>query len=942
MKINILALILLSVSLNAQQSGSAFYKSAVMNGNNIQTVFGNWGVIGQPGDMRPRGSWLKEANGYIGDNCLIIGIEFPIRDYNNDGKVDTVHSVITSPISRPASSYDTDDNSGGGKPWTFMPVEGFFNHLKTSVAMSNDPTTWPNAWSNSWKGINGGNAINANLETYFQMDDQNDVRFSSAANNPNGIAYHPDSLNPMRNGAGLRVDVRYLQYNHPLFNDILFRVYDITNESSFDYTKVFSGHLTGTLIGITGSQNFNEYDDDYSILYKKENVVVSGDFDNNALRNPFWKGPVGKTGEAFLQTSAGETVASYIYFTPSNAISLGNDENLWNQFGPGHYSAPKSIINDTTALYGQDGDYIFGSHYFQLPSKSTKRVISAITYDYSTSGIFQKIKLGKVLAQNNFDLPKLISQLSLPAFSFARILTSVAPIQWPAHNPSGTTEIYFSPDAGATWLTLAEGLSDNGEFMWNTANTSDCAFGKLRIFFKDSAGKFNDVMESGQNITINNAGNGSPFIKILSAPNDSSTVTAAIFPVQILAGDPDNKNLTAAIYYSTGGSFIKHQELMVASDTLPQNIPLNIAEMPNSTKFRLKIEVTDGAMFWFDSTESFVKNTPRNIAAQSNMTVLSGTTQAKISLGVVDKSKTTSDTYIVSFTDTAALKPKKVTVFNATKNITKLDRVDFDPGTELPPFDGVRMSIDDPGTKLDTVYWNRKDSLPPVIMVVPLEILDASNIMTYGYANPKDYQIVFGAKGVTTDLAPFLGFKTPPESVDVNVVERASGKQVEFFLSSISPSNMVFVFVENIPGKKRLTWYVSLVGDQNTGIPKQGDTITIITTRGISIYDSLQIKNVSLGVNEPAAIPEQYSLSQNYPNPFNPTTTIQYGIPVPGPVRITVYDMLGREVLTIRRHHHQQGTYSVQVNATNLSSGIYLYQLTAGGHSKVKKMLVIK
>ncbi|MFZ4621526.1 MAG: T9SS type A sorting domain-containing protein [Bacteroidota bacterium] len=913
-----------------------------MNGNNIRTVFGNWGVIGQPVDTRPRGTWPKATNGYLGDNSLLIGVEFPIRDYNGDGKPDTIHSVVTSPISRPASSFDTNDKSSGGIPWTFMPVDGFFNPAQTSAAMSNDPSTWPSSWAGSWKGLNGANTTVADLESYFQLDDQNDVRFFYAANNPKGMVYLPDTLNLLRKGAGLRVDVRYLQYTHPLFNDILFRVYDITNESSYDYNKVFAGHLTGTLIGVFGPQYFNEYDDDYSILYKKENVVVAGDFDNNNYRNPFWRGSVGKIGEALLQTSVGESIASYMYFTPSNSISLGDDELLWKQFGPGYHSVPQSIVNDTTVLYGQDGDYTFGSKYFSIPSKGKKRIVTAIAYDYFSPGIFQKIKLGKVLAQKNFNLSNVLSQLSLPAFSFARTLAAVVPIQWPIHNPSGTTEIYFSPDAGATWITIGEGSQDKGEFLWNTATTSDCAFGKLRIFFKDSAGTYNGVMESGTSISVNNNGNGTPFVKIVSGPTEASTVTAATLPLQILAGDPDNKNLTARIYYSVGGNFIKHQELAVVSDTVPQNIALSVAEMPNSTKFKLKIELTDGLVFWSDSTEPFVKNTPRNIAAQSNVKILSGSTQAKITLGIVDKSKTTSDTYIVSFTDTTALKPKTVTVFNATKNITPLDHVDLMPGTEMPIFDGIRLSIDDPGTQKDTAYWSRKDSLPPAITIAPIEILNPSNEEVYGYANPKDYKIIFGAKGITVDLAPYVGYSTPPESVNVNVVEKGSGKPIEFYFDRSIPNIIPFYFVENILGKKRITWFVNIAANNDHEIPRYGDTVTIITKKGISIYDSLQIKNVSLGVEERSSHPEQYSLSQNYPNPFNPTTTIQYGISHAGPVRITVYDLLGREVMTIRQQHQQPGTFSIVVDASHLSSGVYLYQLSATGFSEVKKMTVIK
>jgi hypothetical protein len=96
----------------------------VHNANRVKSVFGNWGVIGQPGDTRPRGAWIYSTNGYVGDVSLIVGAEVKTAGQ-------TFHSVVTSPVSRPASSFDTDDKSGGGKPWTFMPVSGYFNPCKT-------------------------------------------------------------------------------------------------------------------------------------------------------------------------------------------------------------------------------------------------------------------------------------------------------------------------------------------------------------------------------------------------------------------------------------------------------------------------------------------------------------------------------------------------------------------------------------------------------------------------------------------------------------------------------------------------------------------------------------------------------------------------------------------------------------------------------------------
>lgn len=89
-------------------------------------------------------------------------------------------------------------------------------------------------------------------------------------------------------------------------------------------------------------------------------------------------------------------------------------------------------------------------------------------------------------------------------------------------------------------------------------------------------------------------------------------------------------------------------------------------------------------------------------------------------------------------------------------------------------------------------------------------------------------------------------------------------------------------------------------------------------------------------------VPEAFVLLQNYPNPFNPSTNINYSIPQSGLVSLKVYDALGREVATLINEEKTAGTYNLQFNATNLSSGIYFYKLQTGSFVDTKKMILIK
>ena len=89
-------------------------------------------------------------------------------------------------------------------------------------------------------------------------------------------------------------------------------------------------------------------------------------------------------------------------------------------------------------------------------------------------------------------------------------------------------------------------------------------------------------------------------------------------------------------------------------------------------------------------------------------------------------------------------------------------------------------------------------------------------------------------------------------------------------------------------------------------------------------------------------IPASYKLEQNFPNPFNPSTTIKYSVQKEGLVKITLYDVLGREVTTLVNEVKPVGHYEVNFNASNLTSGVYFYRMQAGNFVQAKKMILMK
>jgi hypothetical protein len=96
------------------------------------------------------------------------------------------------------------------------------------------------------------------------------------------------------------------------------------------------------------------------------------------------------------------------------------------------------------------------------------------------------------------------------------------------------------------------------------------------------------------------------------------------------------------------------------------------------------------------------------------------------------------------------------------------------------------------------------------------------------------------------------------------------------------------------------------------------------------------------GVTQASALPSEFRLEQNYPNPFNPSTRITFVLPSSAKTSLEVFNMLGQKVATLMNGFATAGAHEVQFDAAHLASGVYLYRLTSGTFTDVKKLMLVK
>ncbi len=374
---------------------------ATVNANLVRTTIMNYGISGRQSsnpDQVPYEWPVNSNHHYLAMAALITGSE-----------VQTTGGEIGPLVTLPFRS----DASGNSIAWE--PVPEYTNPNASSLAVSNDYLTWPECWNNmmedpedpgwcgSWNSYFGKNFFVNGVETYSRISDDQNYN--------EGYTYYPDTTDYSRQGAGLLVDCRTIEWNVPELEDIVFHIFSIKNDGTESLSTNSVGLWIADLVGGDG----DSIDD--QIGYDLENQLVWSQDADGIGNSEFGSDPVGVVGIQFLETPDNNGLTS-VGYDPAGSIPVNNSNQLWNL-----YLTPGVFTVEPPGGY-PPGDYdIFASTgYFSLDPGEIKEFIVAVVMGEDMADMQTNAEAARIFHENGYLQPSqsAILELSLnPEFVYA-------------------------------------------------------------------------------------------------------------------------------------------------------------------------------------------------------------------------------------------------------------------------------------------------------------------------------------------------------------------------------------------------------------------------------------------------------------------------------------------------------------------------------------------
>ncbi len=918
--------------LCSDQYGDIHFRSeGILDGNDIRTLFDNVGQISH-WPNQPSGEWIKGTGHTYLDGFTF----FVAAEVKAPGNNEMVH---------PLEIYYrewVDKDPVTGQLWTFLPVPGYSNPSVSSPAVSNNFSSWPEVWpaalqltedwNGHWFGYFGKDNFYPSQESFYVMDDSKDAEYSRTPYN-----YFPIAQDQNRKGLGLRVEVRTLQWYYPFAQDILFIHHDVYNISDYDYEKALTGFYIDPGVGGT-----NDSGDDCVEYEENSNMVYA--FDGNGFGVPD-NYPTGYCGVAYLETPLKDEEqvglsSLWVYRLGDGGVGGGwpkDDESIWQKLSSNNLDV--SLSNSNISL-------LLGSGTFPMDRAvggKKHKVASALIFANDKNWLMINKAVAQHAYENNYQFADSLSELN----KFKITVTNPAGqtelkdnvnIFWNSEGNFGKTKSYvYCYDRNNVGVLIGIDSLNTGSINWDTRLIDDGL--DYRVMINSFAENGSAIAES-EHFNINNTGK--PQLVVIN-PVRFETIKD-MYEIKWLSGNLKD-SAYVNIYFTPENS---PKEVIAINLNAVNSFNWNSRVNSNTESGTLSVEIISGNDKLISDIDNIKVNNERETFTGQNYFYESDAAgTGYIELLRINSTQVTGNNYLIAFRQDAS-KDTLYDVVNLVTNEIVLAGINPDEN-ESPFFDGLRLKIhNDEVNKIDSLTrWENSNTN------INLQVEKDNSSRSIQSAS--DYRIDFYNEVKDTGFisSVFAGYEKLP--VNLTVTNITTGQRNKIAIRDLNNDEVFSVgdqlhileFIGN-PSvtNSRIAWNINFnspVDGSSAILPIEGDAFFIRTTKPFLPGDSLYFSTFTLtDVDKNQQQIDGFNLSQNYPNPFNPSTKIRFTISEPTNVKLVVYDITGKEIEILLNKEMRSGSYEVNFNGKNLSSGIYFYRLITNNKHLTGKMILIK
>jgi len=234
-------------------------------------------------------------------------------------------------------------------------------------------------------------------------------------------------------------------------------------------------------------------------------------------------------------------------------------------------------------------------------------------------------------------------------------------------------------------------------------------------------------------------------------------------------------------------------------------------------------------------------------------------------------------------------------------------------------------------------------------------VIEYKDVPHFTSGGPYTYQVMLYSDGRI--IFQYLNMTDPLNSATIGLENSTGTVALQVAFNAAYMHNNLAIKLE-----KGLAWVdetpsfgtIAPSGTQNVSVNFNTTGLSIGSYQGflnIGSNDPLTpVRNVRIKLNvgevgiqnNLIGVPSDFMLDQNYPNPFNPSTKISYGIPKESFVSIKIYDILGKQIMSLVNENKRPGYYDVNFNGSNFASGMYFYKIEAGSFVQTRRMILVK